>query len=544
MLLTPEEISKISFNSAFEEAICLTLDFRFFYYRVYSRNKDIPYNPKYMEDLLQLFQSVGDLTLKEIRIDLLYSLVNIFPGAHKTSLVQYFIAWCYLREIRCNFIVTSSTSNLSEKILNAVKSILIDNFYIKSIFGIKLRSFAKDKGKLEVECDHPSDGVLQTGGVDSTFTGFNANVSTLKHFSGCVICDDPHSAGDTPLQIQSTIETLSKAFNGRVRNIETGLIFILGQLVARDDFSNYILNTYDEFCYHFKVPALNRFNESNYPQKFSRGELIKEKQRAIEGIGTDIFFLQKQQEVDYTVTNHTLVEQIYAIDQHEYNRLLFDTPNHKFIQRVFSVDTSLITRNGDPSAICVFSIIEKQEEDKSTYLYFLEKIYNLTYKSFAEEDVMNGLEPKPNYHSKTEEFLQTLIHNEIKDNAEPIILIEAGHHGTLLYDKISHQCNNVYKISTNKNTQGKDSRVKQSRMQSALTLFCTEPNIRFKVVKQPELEVLKKQVANLGRRSVNDDIADCVSMFLNWQYESECKNNINRKSNVSFGFENEESLTF
>ena len=70
-------------------------------------------------------------------------------------------------------------------------------------------------------------------------------------------------------------------------------------------------------------------------------------------------------------------------------------------------------------------------------------------------------------------------------------------------------------------------------MQSALSIFCTEPNIRFKVVKQPELETLKRQISNLGRRSVNDDIADCVSMFLNWQYENECKNTVNTKNTVS-----------
>ena len=533
MLLTPEEISQMNFNSAFEEAICLTLDFRFFYYRVFSRNKDIPYNPKYMEDLLQLCQSIGDLTIKEAAKDLLYAVTNIFPGAHKTSIVEYFIAWSYLREVRCNFLVVSSTSNLAEKIYNAVNSILFENVYIQSIFNIQRRAQAKDKGKLEIECDHPSDGVLLTGGVDSTITGFNANVSTLKHFSGSVICDDPHSAGDTELQIQNTIETLLKAFNGRIRNIETGLIFILGQLVARNDLSNYVVNTYGSLCYRLKIPALNRFNESNYPQKFSRGELIKEKQRAIEGIGTDVFFLQKQQETEYAVTSNSLTDQIYAIDQHEYNRILLDDDRYKFIQRAFSVDTSLITKNGDPSAICIFSIFERKDDDKDTYIYFLEKIYNLTYKSFSDGDLDNCITIKPNYHIKTEELLQKLIHSEVNENRDPIVLIEAGQQGTLLYDKISYQCNNIYKISTNKNTQGKDKNVKQNKMQSALSIFCTEPNIRFKVVKQPELETLKRQISNLGRRSVNDDIADCVSMFLNWQYENECKNNVNAKNTVS-----------
>lgn len=533
MLLTPEEIAQVNFNSSFEEAICLTLDFRFFYYRVFSRNKDIPYNPKYMEDLLQLCQSIGDLTIKESVKDLLYAVTNIFPGAHKTTVVEYFIAWSYLREVRCNFLVVSSTSNLAEKIYNAVNNILFENEYIQSIFNIQRKAQAKDKGKLEIECNHPSDGVLLVGGVDTTITGFNANVSTLKHFSGAVICDDPHSASDTELQIQNTIETLSKAFNGRIRNIETGLIFILGQLVARNDLSNYIVNTYGNLCYRLKIPALNRFNESNYPQKFSRTELIKEKERALDGIGTDVFFLQKQQETDYTFTSNTLNDQIYVIDQHEYNKILSEDKRYTFIQRAFSVDTSLITKNKDPSAICVFSIFEKKDGENNTYIYFLEKIYNLTYQLFADEDLENGIPLRPNYHFKIEELLQKLIHNEINSNREPIVLIEAGQQGTLLYDKILYQCNSIYKIPTNKNTNGKDKNVKQNKMQSALSIFCTEPNIRFKIVKQPELETLKKQISNLGRRSVNDDIADCVSMFLNWQYENECKNNVNRKGSLS-----------
>ncbi len=537
MLLTPLEIAEMTFNSSFEEAICLTLDFRFFYYRAYSRNGDIPFSPKYMDDLLELFQSIGDLTIKDTTPELLYSVVNIFPGAHKTSIVQYFIAWCYLREIRCNFICVSSVGNLSEKILNAVKSILIDNSYIKGIFNIKLRAFAKDKGKMEVECEHPSDGVLQTGGTEATITGFNANVSTLSHFSGCVICDDPHNAGDTPSQIQNTIDILSKSFNGRIRNIETGLILILGQLVSREDFSNHIVNTYGELCYHFKVPALDRFNNSAYPQKFSRKELIKEKQRAMEGIGTDVFFLQKQQESDYAVVNYTLVEQLYTIDKHEYSKILSNQNEYKFIRRAFSVDTSLITKNGDPSAICVFSIMEKKEEDKTTYIYFLEKIYNLSYKYCADIDIENGVSVKPNYHVKVEETLKSIIFNDVKENRQPLILIEAGHQGTLLYDKMSNEYSHaadVQKIATNRNTQGKDLQVKQGKIQQALSIFCTEPNVRFFVVKQPELEILKRQLSNMSRRSVNDDIVDCISMFLNYQYEVECNSNVNKKSSMIF----------
>jgi hypothetical protein len=535
MLLTPEEISQMNFNSAFEEAICLTLDFRFFYYRVFSRNKDIPYNPKYMEDLLQLCQSIGDLTIKEAAKDLLYAVTNIFPGAHKTSIVEYFIAWSYLREVRCNFLVVSSTSNLSEKIYNAVNSILFENVYIQSIFNIQRRAQAKDKGKLEIECDHPSDGVLLAGGVDSTITGFNANVSTLKHFSGSVICDDPHGAGDTELQIQNTIETLLKAFNGRIRNIETGLIFILGQLVARNDLSSYVVNTYGNLCYHLKIPALNRFNESNYPQKFSRGELIKEKQRAIEGIGTDVFFLQKQQETEYAVISNSLVDQVYAIDQHEYNRILLDDDRYKFIQRAFSVDTSGITKNGDPSAICVFSIMEKKEEDKITYIYFLEKIYNLSYKYCADIDIENGVNVKPNYRFKIEEVLKSLIVDAITNKESPLVLIEAGGEGSPLYDAINGEYANMidcHKIPTNKGVSRGDKNAKIIKIQRALSIFCTQ-TIRFFAVKQPELEILKRQLSNMSRRSVNDDIVDCISMFLNWQYENECKNNVNAKNTVS-----------
>lgn len=226
-------------------------------------------------------------------------IINIPPGMAKSTLVKYFIAFCFAHYADCQFIYISYSHDLAATHTFDIKGI-IELPEFKELFnvGISNESSAKDNFMTVVYDDQGKiikglgGGRVRAFGSGGAITGQDAGLPGLNRFSGAVIMDDMHKPGEVHSDSirESVIKNYNETIKPRARALNVPYIFI-GQRLHEADVAAYLINGGDGYNWKKVIlPAIDSSGNSLNPEILSI-----EKMRIEEKHNSYVFASQYQQ---------------------------------------------------------------------------------------------------------------------------------------------------------------------------------------------------------------------------------------------------------
>lgn len=170
--------------------------------------------------------------------------VNMPPRHSKTIMFHdYFVAWCYAINPKCNFIHVSSDKKLALKNSSHVKKIMSLKEY-KELFDVEI---ARDFDAKE-EWQTTEGGNYKATSSDSGILGYGAgSMSEDGKFGGALIIDDPNKMQkivglpqNVKAYFEKVNEVIDAAIDTRLNSKETPIICIQ-QRVGEGDLSGYLI---------------------------------------------------------------------------------------------------------------------------------------------------------------------------------------------------------------------------------------------------------------------------------------------------------------
>ena len=189
-------------------------------------------------------------------------LLNLSVGSGKSTIIQYFITWCFARDINNTFIYTSANDSLITR-LSADTKYIIENEFFEKIFENKLKKSERAKINYSFENAVPRTGLIAKT-MRGALTGLDVGSLDETRFTGSLIIDDPLDAGDIRSEIkkEECINIYKDKLSTRKRNFSVPTILIM-QRLCTDNLSGYILeNEIDDWdC--MVIPALDENDKPN-----------------------------------------------------------------------------------------------------------------------------------------------------------------------------------------------------------------------------------------------------------------------------------------
>jgi len=198
-------------------------------------------------------------------------LINVPPGYHKSTLLVYWIAWCYANYPDCNFLYISVGYDLAVKHTSTIKEIMELPAY-KQLFNVHLQSDSKSKGNFKTE----AGGICTAFGAEMTIVGADAGLPNMTRFSGCVVMDDMHKQLDTFSDTirNKVIDNYKGTITTRPRGHNVARIFI-GQRLHEDDLPAYFLDGREGYVWRKVVlTGLDALDNPLYPEAFPKSDLL------------------------------------------------------------------------------------------------------------------------------------------------------------------------------------------------------------------------------------------------------------------------------
>lgn len=216
-------------------------------------------------------------------------LLNLPVGFGKSLIVEYFISWCYARNINNTFLYTSYADKLITKLSKEVKDIIESDPY-EWLWNYKLKKDEKSKVNWSIEGGMKRSG-LCAGSMGGTMTGLDAGNPAVQGFSGALIIDDPQKVDDSIYETKrrAVIDTYTGTLKTRLRRSDVPIILIM-QRLHEEDLTGYILEHEKDDWEHVEVKALVN-EQSIWEEKVSTQTLIKEREQS-----PWVFYAQRQQE--------------------------------------------------------------------------------------------------------------------------------------------------------------------------------------------------------------------------------------------------------
>ena len=169
--------------------------------------------------------------VKCFRLETTHLMINIPPGLFKSTLLKYFVAWCFAHYPDCQFLYITFSHELATEHTYDIKEIMSLKEY-KDMFDIHIKrdSSAKDNFKTE------AGGAVKAFGSLGAVTGHNAGLPIVDRFSGANLLDDLHKPDEVhsdtirPKVFRNYNETIKQ----RIRSPVVPSIYI-GQRLHEDD---------------------------------------------------------------------------------------------------------------------------------------------------------------------------------------------------------------------------------------------------------------------------------------------------------------------
>ena len=278
-------------------------------------------------------------------------LTNIPPGHAKSTMLVYWVAWCYANYPDCNFLYISHAYELAEKHTATVKEIMELPEY-RSMFNVELRTDSKAKGKFKTT----KGGTCAAFGAQGAVVGQDAGLPNCDRFSGAVIIDDAHKPDDCHSDTlrQKVIDNYNETIKQRPRSGTVPIIFI-GQRLHEQDLPAFLASGADG--YQWKKVILKSLDEHDnplHPDVFPKSMLEIERK-----VNPYAFFAQHQQ---------TPQPDGGGIFQKDWFRLLDMEPN--IVSTFITIDTAETDKNwNDATALSFWGLyrIEHRGIDFGTY---------------------------------------------------------------------------------------------------------------------------------------------------------------------------------
>lgn len=197
--------------------------------------------------------------------------LNIPVGSGKSLLVQYFITWCYARNIDCANLYISHSSILIGKLSKESKDI-VEHPIWKLLFNAELKKDEKSKINWGFAGAKKRTG-LMAGTMGGAITGLDAGNPNIEGFSGALIIDDPIDVGNInhELQRDECNKFYTDKLETRKRTPTTPTILIM-QRLHKKDLTGYLKDLEPEEWDFLTVPALQddgtSFWEARYPVNY------------------------------------------------------------------------------------------------------------------------------------------------------------------------------------------------------------------------------------------------------------------------------------
>lgn len=245
--MTPEEIADLR-----------TDYLKFAAYMFQARRKSpmlmAPFHTQIAEALERVF--IGDIT----RL-----IINIPPRAGKTEFaVKTFIAWCMGNAPHSQFIHASYSKTLATSNTSEIREIMNHEAF-HAVFGkpnFRTDTNAKDHFKTQ------EGGHVYATGSEGSITGFGAGSMDAERFSGAIVVDDPHKAGEanSDTMRQNVLDWYNVTLDSRRNSKQTPVIVIM-QRLHEDDLSGFLLSggSGDKW-HHLNIPALDEDGNSFWPE--------------------------------------------------------------------------------------------------------------------------------------------------------------------------------------------------------------------------------------------------------------------------------------
>ena len=273
MPATTEQIEN-EFNDLRLKLLSSLFGFTRFFYELHTKREFIISNPLHREPHVQtVCRELTDVfMLKTMRL-----MINIPPGFSKTTLCQYFIAYCYAWYGDCRFLYISHSYDLAATHTHTIKKIMDLKEY-RQLFNIQIRRDQSAKDFFETT----AGGAVAAFGSKGSIVGRDAGLPGLGRFSGCLLLDDMHkpdevhSDGIREKVHRNYFETIET----RLRSANVPVVFI-GQRLHEDDLCAHLLNGADGMVWrHINLKAIDDNGNALYPEVMPKSKLLlmKDKQ--------------------------------------------------------------------------------------------------------------------------------------------------------------------------------------------------------------------------------------------------------------------------
>lgn len=199
--------------------------------------------------------------------------INIPVGAGKSLICEYFITWCFCRNINNAFLYVSHSDMLIHKLSKEAKDICDHEIWIK-IFRNQLKSDEKSKVNWGFDKSKNRTG-LTAGTMGGGLTGLDAGNPNIKDFNGALIIDDPIDVGKIRYSKarKDTIVFYDEKLSTRRRSPKTPTILI-HQRLHKNDLTGWAIANEPEDWDVLTIKAMEN-GESFWPERYPVEELNK-----------------------------------------------------------------------------------------------------------------------------------------------------------------------------------------------------------------------------------------------------------------------------
>lgn len=212
--------------------------------------------------------------------------INVFPGIGKTTLLQYWISWCFARCRSAMFMYISAVEDIAKELSAGTRDIMLvpqwQRAYGVEIDNSKLSGSQASKKRWQLKSGGKNSGLIART-TSSSLLGLSAGNPNADGFPGCLAVDDPQGQEviTQPYAREQTIQIYKGALESRRRGTKIGTVLIQ-QRLHRNDLTGYLKRTEPDDWTFISVPALRQRADGSYYSTCERvmgvPELLKMKE--------------------------------------------------------------------------------------------------------------------------------------------------------------------------------------------------------------------------------------------------------------------------
>jgi len=219
------------------------------------------------------FITIGKELTSILRLETFDTLVNVAPGSGKSTMLAFWVSWCYARFPDCNFLYISYAHDLATKHTTSIRTIMQTKLY-RDLFNVHLKTDSKAKDHFVTE----QGGTVSAFGSAGAITGRDAGLPACDRFSGAVIIDDAHKPDEVHSETirHKVIQNYKETILQRPRSPSVPIIFV-GQRLHEDDLPAFLMSEDSERKFRLVIlKSIDDAGNALYPEVHPL-EMLKEK---------------------------------------------------------------------------------------------------------------------------------------------------------------------------------------------------------------------------------------------------------------------------